>query len=101
MLNINLYEYGKMAGRNDDYAQTQQNNKVKVLDTIIRIASEHDNFPIDGLIKLIEKEDVVLGYIINENKNITDDKKAQDLICDILPSYDEEEIDTILSELNC
>jgi hypothetical protein len=100
MLSLNLYEYGKMDGRND-YNQQHDDNRKALLNVIFKVAEQHNNFPVDELIKLVEKEDVVLGYIINENKNIADDKKAQDLICDILHSYDEEEIDTILSELNC
>ena len=99
MLGLNLYEYGKMDGRNDDYTQTQQHNKV--LDTILRIASEHVNFPTNELIKLAEEE-IVHKYFFNENTNAADDKTAQNLICGILPSsYDEDEIDDILSELDC
>ena len=102
MLGLNLYEYGKMDGRND-YQQHNNNDdkKAKVVSVIFKVASKHKNFPVNELIKLIEKEDVVFRYFLNNNSNVKDDKNAQDLICDILYLYEEEEIDTILSELDC
>lgn len=100
MLSLNLYEYGKMNGRND-YNQQHDDNQKALLNVIFKVAEQHNNFPVDELIKLAEEE-IVHKYFFNENTNVTDDKKAQDMICTILPSsYDEDEIDAILSELDC
>lgn len=100
MLGLNLYEYGRLDGRND-YQQHDNNQKAEVLSAIFKVANKHKNFPTNELIKLVEDKDIVLRYIVNENNDVKDDKKAQDLICDILHLYDEEEIDIILSELDC
>ena len=89
-----------MNGRNDYQHDTMTDKKAEVLSVIFKVASEHKNFPTNELIKLVENENVVFKYFLNENNEVKEDKEAQDMICAILTSYDEDEIDTILCELD-